>query len=294
MSFKTLLSIAFISSFCTLASAQSGWTKQKNELYAQLSYSQFQSDQFYTTTGTFFETNEFIQKTATLYAEYGITDRFTSIVNYNFFQANRYENTLSATGTGNLKLEFKYALSKKLPISISVAPEIPIGKEDNFVREKEINDFGFFNVINLPTTDGEFNVWSTIAGSTTFLNNKGWSSLYFSHNYRTKEFSNQFKSGLEIGYKPIDKLYFKTTFSILSNFTDEPNSGVSFIRGEGTRNTSFSVGAGYNVYKNWGIIAEYYRGINAIVDPKNTYLGPLVTAGITFELKPKKENTAKQ
>ena len=274
--------------FCSLLSfGQSGWTKQKGELYAQLTYAQFSSTNFYTSNGTFFETNKFNQKTTTLYAEYGITNRFTTILNTSFFQANRFEGTNYATGLGNLKMEFKYALLKKIPLSISVAPEIPLGAEDNFVTSKQPDDFGIISQINLPTTDGELNVWTTLAISSTFLKNKFWTSYYFAHNSRTKAFSNQFKTGVEVGFKVTEKLYLKTTFSALGYFTDEPNTDVSFIRGEGTRNSAFSIGAGYTVYKSWGLVAEYYQGINFPLKASNTYLGPLFSGGITYVIKPK-------
>lgn len=281
------LILILLSSFASCSFSQSGWTKQKGELYSQLTYSNFSSTNFYSTSGHHFNTNKFSQRAATLYAEYGINDRLTTIINTNFFQANRYQNTYSSHGLGDLKLELKYALSKKIPLAFSIAPEIPLGTENNFVRTKQPDEYGFISSINLPTTDGEFNVWSTLAISSTFLKNKFWSSLYFSHNIRTKGYSNQFKSGVEVGYKVNDKLYFKTTFSTLGNFTNTINKEVSFIRGEGTRNTAFSIGVGYTIYKTWGVVAEYYQGLNFPVKARNTYLGPLFSGGITYVIKPK-------
>lgn len=278
-----LTSALFLSTFCL---SQSGWTKQKGELYSQLSFSYFQSDKFYTTEGKLFETNEFIQQSYSTYGEYGITNRLTTILNLNFFQANKFTGTQTARGPGNLRLGLKYAISKKIPISIAIEPEIPLTTEDNFVSQLKPDQFGLINQVNLPTSDGEFNVWSTLAASGSAVNGKIWYTGYFSHNLRTKGFSNQLKTGIEVGYKPIDRLYFNSSLSILSNFTDDLNEDVSFIRGEGTQNSSFSIGAGYRVYKNFGVLAEYYQGITFPAEAQNTFIGPLISAGITYSVNP--------
>lgn len=263
--------------------AQSGWTKEKGELYSQITYSRFSSDNFYNLNGEKNDGNTFSQQSANLYGEYGITSRFTTLLNFGFFQQNKFENIPSLSGVGNLRFGLKYAISKKIPISIAIEPEIPIGPTDGKVEF--VDEFGIPSTFNLPITDGEFNVWSTIAASGTALRGKIWYSAYYAHNFRTQGFSNQLQTGLEIGYKPTPKLYFKGSFSILSKYTDDPKPNVSFIRGEGTQNNSVSIGAGYKVYKNWGVLVDYYQGIDFLIKGRNTYLGPLFTAGITYSFK---------
>ncbi len=94
--------------------------------------------------------------------EYGLTDKFSIIANLTLQTFNGFETTETVSGLGDLRLEFKHALLKKyFPLAVSVAPEIPIGKANNFAN----SIFNIFERINLPSGDGEFNVWTTLASS---------------------------------------------------------------------------------------------------------------------------------
>ena len=142
--------------------AQSGWTKEKTEGFYQLSFQSLKSKDYYSLEGDLLKTNQFSQQSLIFYGEYGVTDKFTIIANWPLQTWNGFETTETVSGIGDLRLEFKHALLKKyFPLSISMAPELPIGRANHFAKSK-VSDF---EQINLPSGDGEFNVWTTLATS---------------------------------------------------------------------------------------------------------------------------------
>lgn len=193
------LLLAFILAIPT--NAQSGWTKAKNDYFFKLDYSAYKSSDFRNNDGKSLKTSDFSQKAVSIYGEYGITDRLTTITSIPFFKQNDYETTNNVSGFGDVRLELKYQLlQKSFPLSISVAPELPTGRANNFAT----NNQNPLDQINLPSGDGEFNVWTTLAVSHSFAPSKLYASAFSAFNYRTtyqdRDFQNQFQSGVEVGY----------------------------------------------------------------------------------------------
>ena len=84
--------------------------------------------------------------------------------------------------------------------------DIPTNKGINLSRSKELNEIGTYDFINLPTTDGELNILSTLAISQSAKNGKTFASLYTTLNARTQGYSNQLIVGGEIGQLFFNKL----------------------------------------------------------------------------------------
>ncbi|MEZ4956557.1 MAG: hypothetical protein R2825_23570 [Saprospiraceae bacterium] len=266
--------------------AQSGWVQEKGGLYAQVSGVHFSSDKYFGVNGDANPfSSEYRQQALNLYGEYGFSPRFTAILNSSALRFNSFPTTNVVAAPGDLRLGLKYAISKKIPISLAVAPEIPLGKKDNFAVAKKANDLGFKEKINLATTDGELNVWTTLAISTPLPQGKGWVNLHGSHNLRTKGFSDQLQTGLEIGFKPIEKFYLKGSLATLISL-GSPKENVPFFRGEGTEFTAAALGAGWQFGQRLGLIVEYWRSFDFFVDPKNVYLGAVLNIGISYQIKP--------
>jgi hypothetical protein len=201
-----LILLFCISSLCVYS--QSGWTRQRNTFFVKASFNLFSSSEYYTPDGDNLETTLFNQQSLNLYGEYGISDRLTAIVSFPLLKLNSFENTEIASGVGDLKVEAKYALLRKnIPLSLAVAPEFPIGSENNFAQNK----LSVIDQINLPTGDGEFNVWSTLAASHSFHPLPIYVSLSTAYNFRTQydgfAFRDQVKFNFEVGYKVIDKIW---------------------------------------------------------------------------------------
>jgi hypothetical protein len=265
--------------------AQSGWTKPKNTYFLKVDYSTYTSSDFRNNEGSSLTTSDFTQNAVSLYGEYGITNRLTAIAFVPFYKQNSYETTNKVSGFGDVKLELKYALlTKSFPLSISVAPEFPTGTKDNFA----VNKSNPLEQINLPSGDGEFNVWTTLAVSHSFIPSKLYASAYSAFNYRTtykeRDFQNQYQAGIELGYHFFDKVWVNTKVSILTGLGQQPAT-ADFIRGDGTSYTGMSVGALYEIGKNFGITAQYFNSNSALVQAKNIYSNNILSFGLVYQKK---------
>jgi hypothetical protein len=268
---------------------QSGWTKSKGEGFFQTSFSTFNSKDYFTLEGEKLLTNRFHQQSIVFYGEYGVTDKFTVIANLPLQNFNGFETTETVSGLGDLRLEFKHSLLKKfLPLAISVAPEIPTGKANNFTYST-VNDF---ERINLPSGDGEFNVWTTLATSFALGDFPFYGSLFGSYNYRTQydgiSFSDQMALGVEFGYKFFDKVWVNARLNGLTS-VDEITEVTDFVRGDGTEYTSYSIGASVPVYKEFHLNLNYRNFNDLLFQRKNIYSGGVFTLGIYYNLKPTTE-----
>ncbi|MEM1328702.1 MAG: hypothetical protein AAF847_13045 [Bacteroidota bacterium] len=284
MKYLSFFTIFLFTLFQFKAVAQSGWMKNKNSLYTQLSVHQFSSNQYYATNGTLFdEGNNFSSQQLMLYGEYGISDRLTGLLNVPLLQLNSFSNTDVVASIGDVQLGAKYALTQKIPLSISVEASIPTGDGVQFATSKTVNELGLRDRINLSTSDGEFNVWTTLALSQS----KGdwYASVFGSLNLRTQGFSHQMKLGGEIGYQAIDDLWLIAKLNVLESLSDSPNTSVPFIYGEGTTYTATNLQLMYALNENWRLIAGYADYFDFLVNRRNIYDAPSFSLGLAFDLK---------
>jgi len=265
------------------ALAQSGWVREKKSIYLQLSYSYFQSDKFFNLSGDELTTNAFLQHSVNFYGEYGLSDRFTVIANMPLFRSNSFETTDAAVGIGDLQLQLKYALLKgKFPVAIAVAPEFPTAQGDNFATNEQIT----FEQINLPTGDGEFNVWTILAASHSFESLPLYLSLYGGYNFRTeyegREFNNQLKYGLEAGYTIADKVTVSAHLTAFSTAGDRQVVG-DFIRADGTEYMSYSLGVFYKLTDKFRVLGQVQNYFDGWTERKNLYSAPILNIGVAWE-----------
>lgn len=272
------------------ACGQSGWTKSKGEGFFQTGFSTFGSDNYYALDGEKLVTNRFHQQSIVFYGEYGITDKFTMIANLPLQNFNGFETTETVSGLGDLRLEFKHSLLKQyFPLSIGIAPEIPIGRANNFANSK-VNDF---ERINLPSGDGELNVWTTLATSFALGDFPFYGSLFGAYNYRTQydgiSFSDQIAVGVELGYKIADTVWFNVRMNGLTSM-DDVTEVTDFVRGDGTEYTSYSFGVSAPVYKDFHLSLNFRNFTDLLFQRKNIYSGGVLGIGIFYNLKPPMEN----
>ena len=268
-------------------SAQSGWTKAKTEGFYQLGYNRFSSEDYYTLAGEKLATNRFTQNSLVFYGEYGVTDKFTVIANWPLQVWNGFSSTETVNGLGDLRLEFKHALLKKyLPLSISIAPELPIGKANNFAQSV-LNDF---ESINLPSGDGEFNVWTTLATSFSLPNAPLYGNLFGAYNFRTQydgiSFSDQLGLGIELGYKIADLVWVNSRINALTS-VDDIEVITDFVRGDGSEYTSYSFGASIPVYRGIHLSLTYRNYTDFLFERRNIYSAPTFSLGLYYEKKQK-------
>ncbi len=279
-----IIVLVFLSQF--VAQAQSGWVREKGKLFAQGSISYFSSDKYYNTSGilqTSTAGTNFNTATFKLYGEYGLTDNITLLANIPLIQSNSLSTTNSIVGVGNIRLGAKYQLVKTLPISLAVEAEIPTNNGEQFAEASADNALGFRDRINLPTSDGELNVWTTLAASKSSSSGKFYGTAYGSLNIRTEGLSHQTKFGVEAGTFLFDKLWLIGKLSAQKSLSDELEI-VPFLFGEGTEFTSYGLTAMYSLSEKISITAEYSDYAGFIINQQNIYDGPTFSVGIAFEL----------
>jgi len=215
-----------------------------------------------------------------VYGEYGLTDRLTAVLDLPLLVLNNFSTTNTVGGLGSARLGLKYGIAKKIPISFAVEVEVPTDDGINFSTAKEPNSLGTFDQINLPTSDGEFNVWTTLAVSHSFGNGKTFGSLFVSTNFRTQGFSHQFQSGLEIGHLFFDKLYLITKLRIQERLNDGNGQSASFLYGEGTTFTHYGVTGMYKLTDKLSLIGSATDISSFLVDRKNIYDGFTFSVGV--------------
>ncbi len=277
-----LLSILLIIALDALS--QSGWSRRKNTYFAKLAASYFQSSDYYNLNGEEMTTSVFRQNSWVFYGEYGITDRLTTILHAPVLKSNGFETTNTVYGIGDLKVEFKYQLFKNAPVSISVAPEFPTGSRNNFATNKTNPSEN----INLPTGDGEFNVWTTLAGSASFHPIPAYATISVAHNYRTRyddiKFRDQIMFSFEGGYKLADLIWINATIRAQESL-GKPSGVTDFLRGDGVAFTAVSLGASFEFFKGWSISTQVWGYNDLIFIRKNIYSSPTFSLGVFYEIK---------
>ncbi len=214
------------------AICSSGWTKDKNATFVKLSQNYIGGSTFFgpdgkqvsITTIRYFNTN--------LYAEYGITNRLTTIVYIPFFVRNTLNavelkqsgkreegDELNSIGDADLALKYGLIFNKPTVLSATLLVGLPLGK--NAGGESGI----------LQTGDGEFNQLIQLDISHSFYPKKYYLSANVGFNNRTRGFSDEFRFGAEVGF-------------LLNKFTPilKINSIFSFYNGDGNnvQNALFS------------------------------------------------------
>jgi hypothetical protein len=265
--------------------AQSGWSRDKMGLYAKLGYSYLNSDEYFNGDGLKFKTAKFTQQNLLLYAEYGITKRFTAIINFPYLRSNGFDGSPSVKGVGDMMVELKYGVIKgKFPLSLSVAPEFPTGNPYGRAYDK----YGGYTI--LPTGDGEFNVWTKTALSHSFYPLNLYASVYGGYNIRTMGFTNQYLLGAEIGYKFGKRLWTKIAVRKLGT-AGKPNPVLlsAIGLGEGIEYNAYNLGLSYNVTKYISLTFDYSNGFGKLA---NIYGGNTYLVGIAIDInfKKNKEN----
>jgi hypothetical protein len=283
MQFRTLLLFLFILTSCEVV-AQNGWLRPKGALWSQLSFQKWTSDDFYNLQGQALTTLPFTTSEMSIFAEYGLSNSITGLVNFPIRKSSEFANTESGVGIGDLRVEFKFKPFKSsFPFAIQIGAELPTGKSEI----KAYNDDKQLGFINLPSGDGELNFWSHLIASKSF-SKKIFGSIYTGYNLRTKyqnqPFNDQLKAGLELGYSPYSNAWFILKYNALY-VLGQSGVNADFIRMSGTTFSQYSILFLTNVYKRFGISVQMSGFTNAPSMLRNVYAGEYLTFGLVYEIK---------
>lgn len=268
---------------CHTALAQSGWTRTKGGFFGKTDLSHLNATSYFTPSGTKLNTNAFRQTSLHLYAEYGIQNRLTLIASAPVLRFNSFSETETVAGQGDLRLELKYRLTPHdaIPIALSIASELPTGRRNAFAESR--NTPG--ERINLPTGDGEWNFWTTLAASKSF--GEWYFSSFGAYNFRTAyqglRFRNLYQFGIEGGWNPVPKLWLNAKLRAQFSSGESRHPELGFVRGDGTTYTLASAEAFYKFNKNWGASLTYLTGGDWIAPLKNIYAAPYFSIGLIYE-----------
>ncbi len=284
----TLLSLLILP-FLTIAGG--GWTKKKGTGYYKFTQWWVVSDKHYTstggtdpnvTTGTF---------NTSLYAEYGINDRLTAMVYFPFFSRTFQNDIVSATtgqvtsegeainSIGDTDIGVKYGISKpgsKFVFAGSAFLGIPLG-----------NDAGGSDGA-LQTGDGEFNqmIRFDLSRSASFGKINAYANVYAGFNNRTKNFSDEFRFGGEIGAGLLNnKLWLIYRVDIVESLMNglssaEGSQGVTLFANN-TEFAAYGYEAAFYVTEKFGVSASYTSAFSG----RLIFASPSYSVGVFLDLK---------
>lgn len=237
------------------AQAGGGWPQARKQGYFKLGQNGIRASNIYDASGTVIpitpSTGIF---TTSLYGEYGITSRFTTLLYLPFFvrsiqnelkynQSGLVEEGDELNSIGDTDLSFKYGLiiNKPVVVSATLLFGLPFGNSGG----------GKTGV--LQTGDGEFNQMLRIDVSHSFYPRPLYTSAYAGFNNRTNGFSDEWRAGLEVGYTVKQKLTFITKLSVVQSFFNGSESVPSNgIFSNNTEYVSPEIEVAYSVNQRWG------------------------------------------
>ncbi len=265
--------------------AQSGWTRNAGGIYAKLGYAFSGGDQYYGSDGVLNQgANNFTQHSLNLYAEYGVTNNITAVVNFPVYKIQNFDGYSAAKGIGNPQLELKLAVFKKFPVvSFTVGAELPTATQTNFSVAQKINSLGYFDQINLPTGYPDFHYWGTLAVSSSLGNLPGWISFHTKFVARTGGYSNQLNYGLEVGYKWTKEFWTNARITTQNQIGTGSGRG-SFVNGQDTEFTTLGLSAAYKIANKTHINFDYQFYNDLLRSRRNVYSAPFYQLGFSVEL----------
>ncbi len=264
------------------------WPQKKGKGYFKLSEWWVVFDQHYTdiglrdpniTTGVF---------NTSIYAEYGITDRLTTIVNAPFLSRNYMNNLVSATTNevilpgeaintlGDIDLGLKYGLTAggKIPLALTLMVGLPTGKTAGGSQR------------NLQTGDGEFNqlIQLDAGGGFSVKKTSLYTSAYVGFNNRTKGYSEELRFGLEGGAGLFDnKLWLTGKLNIVESLkngdTVETITSTSLFANN-SEFTTLTLEASYYVSKKVGFSASFASPLRGEI----IAAAPSYSVGVFFDM----------
>lgn len=260
--------------------AGGGWPQKKSKGYIKLSEWWVIADQFYNDKGDIQAMEKIGLFNTNMYAEYGITDKFTIMLNsaifsHTFneititdFEGNGILSKVSDNSIGDMDLSFKYGIYEGNGYSsaITLTAGIPLGKTNDSIYKL------------LQTGDGEFNqILQLDLGKSL---GKGYANVYTAYNNRTEGFSDEFRFGFEFGRSFFTNklgLTLRTfgIFSMRNGSNTEVDQFVS-VFSNNTEYISIQPEINYNFSDRWGLSAS----VGGAVYGKNIMARPSYSFGV--------------
>jgi hypothetical protein len=272
---------------CNIAHA-GPWPKCKGEIYLKLS-------QWWVIYDEYYDQEKNIESLArtrsigntSIYAEYGISKRFTAILYFPFFsKATLFElkdknsstiikegDAISSIGDTDIALLYGLIMNKPVVLSASLSFGLPFGINSG-------EDGG-----SLQTGDGEFNQMLKLeAGSTAKIGKfYPYMIMFMGVNNRTQNFSDELHYGTEAGVTMGIITFIMRVYGVKSFFNGSTNESV-FQEIPGVNNTEFlNIAPEFNINfsEKAGISFTYFKALSG----RFYFRNPSCSLGIFVKLK---------
>lgn len=281
---RTILLALFLSFASTLFAGP--WPQGKGNGYFKLYEFWLQFNEHYTSSGELDPNATLGLYNTALYAEYGLSDRFTGIINLPFYSRNVVNAQISATrgdvlipgeaisGLGDTDIGLRYAITKPgamFPIAATLTLGLPLGEDAG----GELN--------NLQTGDGEFNQLLEFSAGRS-IGNSAYATASIGVNNRTNGFSDEFRFGLEAGVAVANrKVWFIGRLTGSESFQNGETAATFSSTSIFSNNAEYlSLGGEVNIYvtKKLGISA----GAATALSGRIIAAAPAYSAGVFLDL----------
>lgn len=267
----------------------SQWTKGKGNGYYKLSGWYLQADQHYTNTGDIDPNLTRSQFNASVYAEYGISDKLDVIAYVPFLsRATENDEVSGTTGQqisegeafnsfGDIDLGVRYGIFKNDKYALSASLKLGIPTGDNAGGSD-----GSFQ-----TGDGEFNqlLQSSLGTSFNIGSIPSYAKVYAGFNNRTEGFSDELRAGLELGASFLDdKLWIIGRSDILESLQNgdlNAQNSQGSIFANNIEYVSLGIEAAYYVTEKIGVSFNYTSAVSG----KLVFAAPSISGGIFLDIK---------
>ena len=286
---KNIIITIILVAVCTLGYAGGPWPQPKGQAYIKLSEWWTVFDEHFTDNGMRDPNLTSGIFNTTIYAEYGVTDRFTAIINAPIFSRSFMNNQRSGTtneiivngeainSIGDIDIALKYGITSpgaNIPVAISLTLGLPTGVSSG-------GELG-----NLQTGDGEFNQYLKADAGKSFSIGRAQSyvSLYAGVNNRGQDFSEEFRTGGELGVGFANsKLWLTGKLDILRSFKNSDRTqsiNSTSIFANNAEFVSYGFEANYYVTRRAGISA----GFASVISGSIIAAAPSYSVGVFYDM----------
>jgi hypothetical protein len=261
-----------------------GWSQKKNEGFFKLGQNIIVSDQYYSPDGTVTDIRTTGVFSTHIYGELGLGKNWTVIGNIPFFASNTLNgikfnqsgneipsDRLGAFGDIDLAVKYGWFQDKGVVLGTTLLFGIPTGTIGG-------GESGI-----LQTGDGEFNQMFRADLSFSLYPVPVYFSTYAALNNRTRDFSDEFRYGFDLGY--FDKgllvaFHLNAVNSFFNGSAENVNNGIF------SNNMEFiqpSIEVAYSLKAGWGV-STY---VNYFFQGQNVLKGAGYGIGIFYKLENK-------
>jgi hypothetical protein len=269
---KSIVFISIILFFAAELLADGGWPQPRRQGYFKLGQSMIRARQFFSPDGSLVPITTTSIYTTSLYGEYGISNRFTGLLNAPLFvraTINNKESTITGAiqpgdafnSLGDIDLGLKYGLITNGPVvlSASLIFNLPSGQNVGGASELLQTGDGAFNQMLRLDASRSFYPAPIYATLFTAFNNRGAADYNFELGAQRVNYSDEFRWGGEIGWTPSEKLLLNLKWQqviSLFNGSGGGETGNSSIFGNNVEYFSLIPEINYTLAGNWGVSAS--------------------------------------